>query len=110
MHLRRLFSYAKALLISLLLCCCVNCKPVPEHQTYTIGGWIPGPESDFLSKWEPILGKYLSSTVGVLYDPPIKFELIPADYQVESSFDALIEAGAIDFACKRLPFSLNLNF
>jgi hypothetical protein len=103
MHLMRLFFYAKVLSISLLLCCCANCKLIPERQTYTIGGWIPGPESDFLSKWEPILGKYLSSTVGALYDPPIKFELIPADYQVESSFDALIEAGAIDFACKRPP-------
>ena len=100
----RNFIDIDVLSVSLLLCCCVNCKPVPAQQTYTVGGWIPGPESAFLSKWEPILGQYLSSTVGALYDPPIKFELISADYNIGSSFNTLIAARTIDFACKTHSF------
>jgi hypothetical protein len=89
-----------------LLCLCVHCKPVPAARKYTIGGWTSDPESSFLSKWEPIFGTYLSNAVGSLYDPPITFELIAADYSPEASFDALIAAGAIDFVCEGSSISL----
>ncbi len=104
----RCWFIAQAVLSIVLLhsCCCGKCSPLPQ-LAYTIGGWIPGTESSFLSKWKPILGTYLTSEVGALYDPPITFELISADYHNETSFENLISAGTIDFVCKSNLFSFN---
>jgi hypothetical protein len=74
---------------------------------YVIGGWAPRDWNITFTIWEPIFETYLTETVGLLYDPPISFKLVPVDYTEESSFRKRIEAGEkIDFLCELLDFFL----
>ena len=84
--------------VFLIFCFCIVSSDYKSH--YTIGGWIPGTNSSFLNMWEPILAEYLTETIGSEFSPSITFEVIPVDYDVDSSSPALARAGRFDFLCK----------
>lgn len=69
-------------------------------KTYTIGVGITGDVASFLAQWKPLLVDYLTSKVGSQYDPPISFEVIPVDYDLDSSTSVLIPKGVLDFVCE----------
>ncbi len=73
---------------------------IAPKSRYTIGGWIPGTNATFLKAWTPIFADYLTQEVGSQYSPPVKFEVIPVDYDAENSSPALARAGKLDFICK----------
>ncbi len=67
---------------------------------YTIGGWMVGDESTFLKTWKPIFEQYLTTFVGTMYEPPVTFSLVAADFQEQQSFSNMISDGLLDFVCK----------
>ena len=69
-------------------------------QEYIIGGWIPDLPENFLIQWSPIFEEYLTVSVGTLYQPPIRFRLIPVDFSTENRAIDLIQAGKLDFVCE----------
>ena len=83
----------------------VSCSSSPTpltslKQQYVVGGWIPGTADLLIQKWAPVLQNYLTETVGLAYDPPISFKLIPVDYSAEKLSVDLIKSGQVDFVCK----------
>ena len=71
-----------------------------ECTVFTIGGWMAADESTFLQLWRPIFEQYLTTAVGTLYDPPVSFSLVPADFKEQQSFLKMIAEGLLDFVCK----------
>ncbi len=69
-------------------------------QEYVVGGWIPDLPENFLLQWSPIFEEYLTVTVGILYQPPIRFRLIPVDFSTENRAIDLIKEGKLDFVCE----------
>ncbi len=51
-------------------------------------------------KWRPAFENYLTETVGRMYDPPISFRLVPADYTANETSENLVKSGAVDFMCE----------
>ena len=92
------FYRTQIILALIALCSCL--QPKPLKQEYVIGGWIPGTAAQFLQKWRPALQDYLTATFGTLYNPPITFKLIAADYSQETLSRNLINAGQVDFICE----------
>jgi hypothetical protein len=76
------------------------CGSVAPKSRYVIGGWIPGTNATFLKAWTPIFSDYLNEEVGSQYSPPIRFDVIPVDYDAENSSPILARAGKLDFICK----------
>ena len=99
MHLQSLSSH----LAIIVLCVCskpLECTSTPDKKSYTIGGWIPGFEETFLQQWRPLFEGYLTATAGTLYDPPINFTILAVDYEPQTSMEALLSQGSLDFVCK----------
>ena len=71
-----------------------------ECKVYTIGGWMAGDESTFLRLWRPIFEQYLTTAVGALYEPPVSFSLVAADFQEQQRFASMIADELLDFVCK----------
>ena len=61
---------------------------------------MAGDESNFLKIWKPIFEQYLTTAVGPLYESPVTFSLVAADFQDEQSFSRMISNGLLDFVCK----------
>ena len=71
-----------------------------ECTVYTIGGWLAGDEANFLQSWKPIFEQYLTSVVGAMYEPPVSFTLVAADFQEQKSFARMIADNQLDIVCK----------
>ena len=69
---------------------------------YVVGAWRPGTQKSMLAELRPLFEDYLTAEVGPLYDPPIRFSLVPVDYGSSTDSDDQISAGIIDFMCKFL--------
>ena len=61
---------------------------------------MAGDEPSFLKTWKPIFEQYLTTAVGSLYEPPVTFSLVAADFKEEQSFARMITDGLLDFICK----------
>jgi hypothetical protein len=86
-------------------------KPASAKQIYTIGGWNQrGNSEKFLQEWTPLLADYLTSVVGLLYDPPISFQLVPIDWDENKTAEILIPEGKLDFICKLSEHSSFITF
>ena len=79
--------------------CPSSSSSLPKRE-YGIGGWIPGNAELLFKKWKPVFETYLAESVGRLYDPPISFKLIPADFTADATSEKLIRSGTVDFVCK----------
>ena len=71
-----------------------------QKVSYTIGVGITGNVTKFLQQWRPLLVDYLTSKVGSKYNPSISFDVVPVDYDEQSSTSNLIPKGILDFVCK----------
>jgi hypothetical protein len=98
--LERIFSWVSFGLSVVIIFCCGFADSVSDTNLYTIGVGITGDTNAFLRQWKPLLVNYLTSQVGSLYNPPIEFEIIPVDYDINTSTSILIPDGALDFVCK----------
>ena len=77
--------------VFLFFCFCIVSSDYKSHYTT-----IPGTNSKM---WEPILAEYLTETIGSEFSPSITFEVIPVNYNVDSSSPALARAGRFYFLC-----------
>jgi hypothetical protein len=59
-----------------------------------VGGVPLGSSSSFVLSWKPTFEKYLFDTVGLKYDPPLNFSLIPLT--LSNSFQ-MIDEGKVHF-------------
>ena len=81
---------------------CDSSPSTPFGPDYTIGVGITGDVGTFLNEWRPLLVNYLTAKVASQYNPPLKFNIIPVDYSVNSSTSVLIPNGELDFVCKSI--------
>mmetsp|Transcript_14254 Transcript_14254/g.38910 ORF Transcript_14254/g.38910 Transcript_14254/m.38910 type:complete len:394 (-) Transcript_14254:20-1201(-) len=69
----------------------------PDKEVYTIGGWNGGTIDLFKTQYKKVFESYLSQEVGTLYDPPIKFQLTPVDFEINATATSLIKQNMLDF-------------
>ena len=83
-----------------LILFCTDASYSSSKVDYVIGGNVPGTPAQLLQRYTPVLSTYLTDTVGRLYDPPLKFSLIPVDYASNATMTTFINAGMLDFVCE----------